>query len=63
MDWAPFVRIFLRYLAGAIGGAGAVNALSTDLNLENALVMAVSAGTGAAVEWLYAKARARGWAT
>ena len=63
MDWAPLVRIFLRYLAGFIGGASLLDAITTDLNLENALVMAVSSGIALAVEWLYGKAKARGWAT
>lgn len=63
MDWAPLVRIFLRYLAGFIGGAAALDALTTDINLENMLVAAVSAGIGVAVEWVYRKAKARGWAT
>jgi hypothetical protein len=61
MDWAPLVRIAVRYAAGALLGAAGADALKTNLDLENALVMAGCAAVAGITEWLYAKAKAKGW--
>jgi hypothetical protein len=63
MDWAPYARIVARYIIGGIGGAAAGDAVINDPDLLNLLTMALSGIGSAAIEWLYAKAKAKGWAT
>lgn len=61
MDWAPYVRIALRYIAGSLFGAAGADALTNNLDLENALVMLGCAVLAGVTEWFYKKAKARGW--
>jgi len=63
MDWAPYARIVARYIIGGIGGTAVGDAIVNDPDLMNLLTMALSGVGAAAVEWVYAKAKARGWAT
>lgn len=63
MDWAPYARIFARYIIGGIGGTAAGDAILNDPDLMNLLTMGISAMGAVVVEWVYAKAKARGWAT
>lgn len=57
--YAPIARIILRYGVGAIAGLAAGNQLAADPDL----VIALAAGTAAAVEGLYIVAKRKGWAT
>ena len=63
MAWAPLVRNLLRWVAGLMFGIAGADMLKTNIDLENALVTAGSLALSAVVAWLYAKAKARGWAT
>lgn len=66
---APVVaRIVLRYLSGALmawgGGVAATGqALLAAPEIEAAVTLIVGAGIGAAVEWIYARARVSGGPT
>lgn len=71
----PFIRIALRYLAGALVAYGLVPAdIATDLANDPDVfgvamhavdwgVVALGSAIGAATEWIYAEAKKRGWAT
>ena len=59
MDWAPFARIIIRYIVGAVIGMDAGDTLAGDPDV----VTIVALGIGAAVEVLYAAAKRKGWAT
>ena len=58
-DWAPYARIVLRYIVGAVVGMDAGDALAGDPDV----VTVVALGIGAAVEVLYAVAKRKGWTT
>ena len=58
MDMAPIARIVLRYGIGYLAGSNVGEALAMDPDA----VMALSLGLGAAVEWAYARAKAKGGA-
>jgi len=59
MDWAPWARIGIRYIVGAIIGADQAGLLAADPDL----ITIVALGIGAAVEVLYKLAKRKGWAT
>jgi hypothetical protein len=59
MDWAPFARIVVRYIVGAVIGMDAGATLAGDPDV----VTVVALGIGAAVEVAYAVARKNGWST
>jgi len=59
MDWAPWARIGIRYLVGAIIGADQAGVLAADPDV----ITVAALGIGAAVEGLYALAKRKGWAT
>lgn len=61
MNYAPIIRIILRYVVGAafMGSAALGERLATDPDI----VMAGSILLGAIVEATYAMAVRRGWAT
>lgn len=63
MDWAPWARIFARYVIGTIAGAGVSDAILNDPDLMNMLTVAVSAVGAFAVEAIYSFAKRKGWAT
>ncbi len=63
MDWAPYARIFARYVIGGIAGTAAGDAILNDPDLMNLLTMGISAVGAVVVEWAYAQAKKRGWAT
>ena len=58
MDMAPIARIVLRYGIGYLAGSNVGEALAMDPDA----VMALSLALGAAVEWAYARAKAKGGA-
>ncbi|MDD9727243.1 hypothetical protein PVV74_17420 [Roseovarius sp. SK2] len=60
-NYAPFVRIGLRYLVGA--GLMGSAAIGEQLAADPDLVFAISAVLGAAVEAFYAHAKMRGGKT
>lgn len=59
MNYAPYARIIVRYIVGAIIGADAANVLSADPDLITVIALVI----GAAVEALYEIAKRKGWAT
>lgn len=59
MNYAPIVRIILRYLVGAVIGASQADMLAGDPDVVTVLALAL----GAAVEVIYAFAKRKGWAT
>lgn len=59
MNYAPIVRIILRYLVGAVIGASQAEILAGDPDVVTVLALAL----GAIVEVLYAFAKRKGWAT
>lgn len=61
MNYAPIVRIVLRYAAGA-GIMGSAT-LGEQMAADPDLVMALSLALGAAVEAGYVFAKRKGWAT
>ena len=58
MDFAPIARIILRYGIGYLAGSNVGDALAMDQDA----VMALSLALGAAVEWAYSRAKAKGGA-
>jgi ABC-type uncharacterized transport system permease subunit len=60
MDWAPLARIVARYILGAIA-AKIGGDVWADPELLNIVTLALTGMAAAVVEWLYAKAKARGW--
>ena len=59
MNYAPIARIIIRYVVGIVVGADAADMLAGDPDVVTVAALAV----GAAVEGLYAVAKAKGWAT
>ncbi len=59
MNYAPFARITIRYIVGAIIGMDAGATIAGDPDM----VTVVALGIGAAVEAAYALAKRKGWAT
>lgn len=59
---APLTRIIARYIAGALVAYGLM-APHEAVAMHPDLVAIVGAGLGVAVEFVYAFARRRGWAT
>lgn len=59
MSYAPFARIMLRYLIGAVIGMAQAEQLAADPDI----VTVVALGIGAAVEAAYVWAKRKGWAT
>jgi hypothetical protein len=59
MDYAPIVRIILRYAIGGIVGAAQGDMLAGDPDLVSFGAVAL----GACVEAAYAYAKRKGWAT
>ena len=61
MDYAPWARIILRYVLGAVFmGSGEVGDM---LAADPDLVAALSVGLGVAVEAAYVYAKRKGWTT
>ena len=63
-----FIRIFLRYIAGALIAKGLIDnqtgqIIATDPELVNVLMIAVGSVIGAASEAWYWLARKAGWRT
>jgi hypothetical protein len=61
MNFAPIIRIVLRYVVGA--GLMGSHQIGDILAADPDLVLMISAGIGIAVESGYAIARRKGWAT
>jgi len=59
MQYAPIARIILRYVIGAVIGAAQGDMLAADPDVVTVAALAL----GAAVEFAYALAKRRGWAT
>lgn len=59
MNYAPFARIFLRYVVGALIGSDIGDILSADPDIVTYVALAI----GAVVEIAYGFAKRRGWAT
>lgn len=59
MSYAPFARIMLRYIIGAVIGMAQAEQLAADPDI----VTVVALGIGAAVEAAYVWAKRKGWAT
>lgn len=59
MNYAPYVRIIIRYVVGIVIGADAANVLAADPEI----VTIAAAAVGAAVEFAYELAKRKGWAT
>jgi hypothetical protein len=62
-DFGPIARIFVRYVAGLAFGASAAEAIINDPDIMNYLAIGLSIAFGVGTEYVYSKARARGWAT
>lgn len=58
MDFAPIARIVLRYGIGYLAGSN----IGETLAMDQDAVMTLSLAMGAAVEWAYARAKAKGGA-
>lgn len=58
MDWAPIVRIFIRYCVGAAIGIDNAARFADDSDIITIIALAV----GVIVEGFYALAIKRGWA-
>lgn len=58
MDYAPYVRIFLRYVVGAVFFSA--QPLGETLAADPDLVMALSGAVGAIIEAAYMYARRKG---
>lgn len=59
MNYAPYARIFVRYIVGLVIGMDAADTLAGDPDI----VTIVAAAIGFGVEALYALAKQKGWAT
>jgi len=59
MDWAPWARIAIRYVVGAVIGADQAGLLAADPDL----ITVIALGVGMVVEGLYGLAKRKGWAT
>ena len=59
MDFAPYARILIRYVVGAMAGADSAALMTGDPDV----VTIVALGIGALVEVLYGIAKRKGWAT
>jgi glycerol-3-phosphate acyltransferase PlsY len=59
MNYAPIVRILIRYVVGSIIGADAASLLAGNPDVITVGALAV----GAACEALYAVAKRKGWTT
>lgn len=59
MSYAPFARIVLRYIIGAVIGMAQAEQLAADPDV----VTVVALGIGAVVEAAYVWAKRKGWAT
>lgn len=64
MTYAPIARIALRYLVGAAVMYGLIGAETGEyLAVDPDLTLVIASIIGAAVEFVYAYAKKRGWAT
>lgn len=64
MNYAPIARIILRYLSGAFVTYGLIGAETGEyLAVDPDLTLMLGGAIGAAVEFAYAFAKKRGWAT
>jgi hypothetical protein len=64
MNAAVFVRIFARYASGALVSYGVVSPeVGAELAMDPDVALVLGAIIGAATEWAYAFAKARGWTT
>ena len=59
MNYAPIVRILIRYGVGLVIGADAADMLAGDPDVVTLAALALGAG----VEIVYALAKRKGWAT
>ena len=59
MNYAPYARIFVRYVVGLVVGMDAADTLAGDPDI----VTVVAAAIGLAVEGIYVLAKRKGWAT
>lgn len=59
MNYAPYARIFVRYVVGLVVGMDAADTLAGDPDI----VTVVAAAIGLAVERIYVLAKRKGWAT
>jgi hypothetical protein len=59
MDWAPYARVFIRYIVGIVIGMDAGASLAGDPDVVTLVALAI----GAAVEAAYAYAKRNGGAT
>jgi hypothetical protein len=59
MDWAPYARVFIRYVVGLVIGMDAGASLAGDPDVVTLVALAI----GAAVEAAYAYAKRNGGAT
>lgn len=58
-NYAPYARIFIRYVVGLVVGMDAADTMAGDPDV----VTVVAAAIGAAVEAVYYAAQRKGWAT
>ncbi|GGX63368.1 hypothetical protein GCM10007385_35630 [Tateyamaria omphalii] len=63
MNYAPLVRISLRYGAGALFSVSVGDMLASDPDVVNTASAALSFVITAVTEWLYARAKREGGAT
>ena len=64
MSYAPLARIVLRYIVGAAVMYGLIGAETGEyLAVDPDLTLVIGSIIGAAVEFAYAYAKKRGWAT
>lgn len=59
MNYAPFIRIAIRYGVGAVIGVAQAEVLAADPDIVTAIAVAV----GAVVETAYVVAKRKGWST
>lgn len=59
MNYAPYARIFVRYVVGLVVGMDVADTLAGDPDI----VTVAAAAIGLAVERIYVLAKRKGWAT
>jgi len=63
MNYAPIVRIIIRYVVGAVFGESVVETILGDPDLMTYLTLGFSVVAGALTEYAYRLAVKHGWAT
>lgn len=64
MQYAPIARIVLRYIVGAGVMYGLIGAETGEyLVVDPEITLMLSTGIGVVIEWVYAYAKKKGWAT